>query len=466
MKLNKLLGGLEKYKISGSTNVSISSISDDSRKAKRGSLFIAIAGRTTDGHQYIDVALKKGSVAVIGERTPRKEWLNRAVYVKVANSRKALALVASAWYGHPSKKLKVIGVTGTDGKTTTASMIYHLLRTAGRKAGLVTSVSVNTGNRIYDSGLHVTNPEPLILHRIFFEMVKARCEFAVLEVTSHGIDQYRISGIDFELAVLTNITHEHLDYHGTFKEYKKTKYKFLRSARRFIKTSQIDPLTKGIKEEYNRKNMSLAIDAVRIFGISDSEVKKAIKTFSGVTGRLEEVKNDRDIKIYIDFAHTPNSLENVLRELKRDCEGKLISVFGCAGERDKAKRVKMGEISGKLADISVFTAEDPRSEKAENIINQMIKGAKRIGVKNLKDCKHELKGIKQRGGGSFFMRIPERGEAIAYTIQKIAEEGDTIVICGKGHEKSMVYNGVEYPWSDHEAVRIALKGGVKKIKKK
>ncbi|MFV1917686.1 MAG: UDP-N-acetylmuramoyl-L-alanyl-D-glutamate--2,6-diaminopimelate ligase [Patescibacteria group bacterium] len=503
-KLTILLENLTGFQVYGSLGRNISGITDDSRNVEKGDLFVAISGLNIDAHKFIPVAIASGAQAIVGEKEPRREWLNDIAYIKVPNSRKALSLFASAWYAHPSKKLKIVGVTGTDGKTTTSHLIYWILKKSGEKAGLISTISAKIGDRQYDTGFHVTNPEPLQLQKFLAKMVEKKCKYAVLEVTSHGLDQERVTGVDFDVAVLTNITHEHLDYHKTWLDYLNAKAKLFKK----VKTAVLNKddivvyedikcvvptsalvVSYGIEEEgvdyygeniktkkqgtefdivfanrrysiktklfgdYNVSNILAASAVAREFKIPWIKIQSATLLFKSPVGRLEEIKNNRGFKIYVDFAHTPNSLEKVLNMLSGQTKEKLIAVFGCAGERDVAKREQMGEISGRLADVSVFTAEDPRSEDVNGIISEMAKGAKKSGAKEAKS------------GQRSFVRVPERGDAISYAIQKLARKGDIIVVCGKGHEKSMAYDGIEYSWNDQAAVKIALDGGTKRIKR-
>jgi UDP-N-acetylmuramoyl-L-alanyl-D-glutamate--2,6-diaminopimelate ligase len=492
-KLSTLLSVLNNYQTYGLKDVEISKITDDSRKVKKKSLFVAISGIKIDAHKFIPNVISSGAIAIVGEKDPHKSWIDKTTYIKVLNSRRALGLLASAWHNFPSEKLKVIGVTGTDGKTTTTNIIYWILNKSKKKSGLVSTVSAKIGGVERDTGLHVTNPEPIQLQKFLSEMVKEDCEYAVLEVTSHGLDQERIAGIDFDIAVLTNITHEHIDYHKTYGKYLRSKSKLFKKAKVVVlnkddssyekikrglssKTKQLSYESKTLKgaikkvidkrfaEPYNRLNATAAVVVARELGIKDANITKAIKTFPGIPGRMDRI-NDKGIDIFVDFAHTPNALKNVLQTLKnsKKKENKLIVVFGCAGERDIEKRIKMGNISTKIANISIFTAEDPRYENVDNIIQQMAKGAKKGGAKEFLQEKHKIQKFEK---GHYFVRIPERGEGISFAIQKLAEKGDVVVICGKGHEKSMAYNDIEHPWSDHEAVKMALVGKVKKIKRK
>jgi len=381
-------------------------ITTDSRKVGPGDIFVAIKGRTVDGHNYIDEAIKRGAV-------------------KIYSGRKKLAELASKFYGNPSKKLKVIGVTGTKGKTTTCHMVAHILNKLGQKTGLISSITV--------PGYHVTTPETEDLHRMLKEMVDEGCRYAVIEVSSHGIDQKRIAGVKFVAAVLTNIAPEHLDYHRTFENYKKIKMNFLKSAKIKVMSPKSTKL-KILPGEFNNLNAETALDVVVKLGFAR---KAAIDTFGSFTlpeGRLEEVKTDKGFRVFIDFAHTPESLEAALKYLKTITKGRLISVFGCAGERDSRKRSKMGKISTQIADLSVFTVEDSRIENIFSILGRM----------------------KSKATLGKFMSIPERAEAITYALS-LAKRGDAIGIFGKGHEKSMSYMGFEHLWSDREIIESLVK---------
>ena len=334
----------------------------------------------------------------------------------------------------------------------------------------------------------MTNPEQILLQKLLAKMYEVGCRYAVLEVTSHGLDQERVSGINFDIGVLTNISHEHLDYHKTFANYIKAKSKLFRNSKLAILNQNdssvaeikkyLTPATKVIgyqekdlwgrigrvikdkfPEKYNRMNALAAFKVAKSLGIANSIILQSIKQFAGVKGRMEEIKNNKGFRIIIDFAHTPNALTSVLKTLKNQARRNLIAVFGCAGERDKAKRSIMGTIASQFANFSIFTAEDPRSEDIENIVKEMVKGAVKSGAKKLSSNIYFNKK-------HYYSVIPERGEAISFAIQRLAHKDDIVVVCGKGHEKSMAYGKIEYPWSDHEAIEIALVGGVKTIFRK
>lgn len=395
------------------------------------------------------------------------------------------ALFANIYFGFPSRKLKIIGVTGTDGKTTTATLIYHLLKSSGKKVALISTVAAYIGKDEIDIGFHVTTPEPWQLQKLIKKISDSGYKYLVLEATSHGFDQHRLFGVNFEIGVLTNITNEHLDYHKTFDKYVKAKSKLFRKAKVAIlnkedksfkkikkyipDTSEIiayktnylssniqNAINKRFPEHYNVLNATAAVCAAEKAGIKFDLIPKSILTFPGVVGRMEEIKNDLGIRVIVDFAHTPNALKEALNSVRPQLPkgGKLISVFGCASERDERKRPAMGKISGELADVSIFTAEDPRRESIHKIIDEIVIGAKKSGAVELTKLKNEgLKKTKHK----YFVRIPERGEAIAFAIQKLATKGDVVIICGKGHEKSMSYDGVEHPWSDSDFIKTILK---------
>ena len=381
------------------------------------------------------------------------------------------ALLACIYFGFPSKKLTIIGVTGTDGKTTTSHMIYEILKSAGKKASLISSIHAQIGEKSYDTGFHVTTPDPVALQKFLKKVADSRSEYLVLEVTSHGLDQNRIFGIDFDFAVLTNITHEHLDYHKSFENYllakarlfKSTKVSILnlddptfskvkKRANGKIITYSINkkadfapknfPLKLKIPGEYNLSNALSAAALATQIGISKKIITKALNNFQGVKGRMEEVDLGQDYQVIVDFAHTPNGLKQALKALNSKLQtpnSKLIAVFGAAGERDRLKRPKIGEVAASYAHISILTAEDPRRERVEDICDQIAQGL-------LKFSKKE---------GSDFYKIYDRQKAIEYAV-KLARPGDTVVCFGKSHEKSMCFGKKEYPWDEFKAVERAI----------
>lgn len=489
MRLNKLLADAGLTPVG--EEIEITGITDDSRKVKPGYLFVAVKGLEHDGHDFIMAAMEKGAVAVVCEDNSKinnqisniQSKNKKAAWIKVSDSRRALGLIWAAWYGNPAKSLRVIGITGTDGKTTTANLIYHLLKSAGKKVGLISTINAQIGDDSFETGFHVTNPEPELLQKFLRLMVESSTEFAVLEVTSHGIDQARIAGIEFEIVVITNVTREHLDYHKTYEAYLKTKglllssnkisilnrddlsFAYLKGVSRGVVLSYgihekadfqatkvyllgesvkfiLEPgslaVNTNLPGEYNVANALAAAATAITVGVSGAQVVSALQSFQALSGRFEEIKTGRDFRVVVDFAHTPNALEQVLTvgAKVKGQNSRLIVVFGCAGERDSGKRALMGEIAGRLAEVSILTAEDPRREDVNEIIEQIAVGCR-------------------KSPAHLFFKEPDRRKAIELAL-KMAKAGDLLIITGKGHEKSMCFGTTEYPWSDQEVVRKAL----------
>lgn len=326
-----------------------------------------------------------------------------------------VAVLANVVYGFAGRKLTVIGITGTSGKTTVSHLLHHILVKAGIKAALLSSVSV--------PGLHVTNPEPFVLQKLLRQYLKQGYTHVVLEVTSHGLDQWRNWGIKFAYGLITNITHEHLDYHKTFDNYRKTKLKLLRLAAVPVEFNQ--------SNDFVQANINAAKALAEAIGVKRQIIGRAVKTIPGVPGRMELVFNKK-FKVYIDFAHKPDALEKALLWLRPKTKGRLIAVFGCAGLRDHLKRPIMGEIAGRLADEVILTAEDPRTEDVNQIIAEIARGCPKAG------------------------KIPDRQQAINRAVG-LARPGDTVVCLGKSHEKSMCFGTIEYAWNEYAAVKRALK---------
>jgi UDP-N-acetylmuramoyl-L-alanyl-D-glutamate--2,6-diaminopimelate ligase len=401
-----------------------------------------------------------------------KRLIRKVIPQKAVNLFRHLptAVLANILYGFPSRKMTVIGVTGTDGKTTTVNMIYQILKAAGKKVSMVSTINAEIAGKSYDTGFHVTNPDPMMLQKFIKMATQAGEEMLVLEVTSHGLDQYRAWGVHFDVGVITNITHEHLDYHKTWENYFLAKSKLIKQVKlailnraedhygrlrgltsgkvvSFGLTKQADfnpvkfPFKLAIPGQYNVLN-ALAASAVAVhFDVDSKIIKQTLEHFSSLDGRMNAIQNSRGIKIIVDFAHTPNALKEALQALKPLTTGRLIAVFGAAGARDVEKRALMGEISARYADLTVITAEDPRGE-LDQINAQILEGAQK--------AKGEL-------GRNVYIE-GDRGKAIEMAINKLAKKGDTVGIFGKGHEKSMNYSGkFEEPWSDHEAVQKALR---------
>lgn len=389
------------------------------------------------------------------------------------------AMAANVKFGYPSKKISVIGVTGTDGKTTTCSLIYHILRQAGEKTAMISTVGAVINDKQYETGFHVTTPSPFTVQRYIYLAVRDGCKYLVLEATSHGLDQHRVYGVDFKIGVLTNITYEHLDYHKTYQNYVKAKLKLLQMAKTdllnmddqsyalvkpqlknkkiitySIQKDEADlnlknfPFQTNLVGNFNLQNCLAAAGVALELGISKETVKQAILSFKNPPGR-QEVVYDKDFKVIIDFAHTPNALNQILSSLARE-KGRIIHVFGSAGERDKTKRPDMGSASAEYADIIILTAEDSRGESIEGINNQIKQGIGeefcRIGLTADIEQKQSFKD-----GKKLLFEIPDRKQAIEFALS-IAQKGDIILLTGKGHEKSMNLGNGEKPWDEKEVV--------------
>lgn len=379
------------------------------------------------------------------------------------------AVVANVINGFPSRRLKVIGVTGTKGKTTTAHLIYHLLQKAGKKVVLISTLVAKFGEEELNTGLHVTNPGPFTLQRLLKKAVDQGYQYLILEVTSHGLAQHRNWGIKFELGVFTQVAADHLLYHGGVEEYREAKSKLIKmsgkvllnhhdNSRQYLEKVASKagiPIIQyqGKKDDFQSQNQAAAIAAVVDLGISKKAAQQALRSFPGVTGRLEAIQ-EKPFMVVIDFAHTPESLAAVLKQLRSQVKknGRLIAVFGCAGERDPGRR-RMGAVAAKLADLFVITAEDPRKEEVKKISEEIAGYAKQAGAVelSLKDYPWESKDSPLKG----FVRIPDRRQAINFAVAQ-AQPGDLVGLFGKGHEKSLCFGREEKPWSEHEAVKRAL----------
>lgn len=378
------------------------------------------------------------------------------------------AFLAAVYFRFPSRKIYVIGVTGTDGKTTTTNMIFHILEKNAKKASMISSVNAQIGNKKYETGFHVTTPNSWQVQKYLRRALNSGSEYFVLESTSHGLDQNRLAFISFNLGVLTNVSHEHLDYHKTWENYAKSKLKLLKKAKNVIlnkddksylfikdkigtKTVTYSLKTKAdfnlkntnlplsINGDFNKSNALASLAAAEAVGIGKTNALSGLKSFKGVVGRLEEVRQGQNFRIIIDFAHTPNSIKNVLSYLKslKSDNSALIVVFGSAGQRDKTKRPKMGYEASQYADLIVLTSEDPRNENAGEI------------------CMEIAKGIKNKKIEKDYFIIENRQKAIEFAFKK-AKKGDIAAILGKGHEKSMTIGKKEYQWSDFKAAQKAV----------
>ena len=367
------------------------------------------------------------------------------------------AILANLFYGFPSRKLTIIGITGTSGKTTTALLTYHVLKKAGFRVALISTISAKIGDQEIDIGLHVTNPDPFPLQKLLKDIYKQGFTHLVLETTSHGLDQHRVWGVNFTYGILTNIAHEHLDYHKTLETYQKAKLKLIKkskiavinksdksyqlatkaSSKKIIEFDHLSHFTsKNLIGSFNQANISATTVVAKDLKIPINTIKKAISSFPGIPGRMEVIQS-KPFTIIIDFAHKPDALEAALKSLRKMTKNKVISVFGCAGLRDTLKRPIMGGIASKLSDITIITAEDPRIEKVTDINDAIESGF-----------------IKKKTNKLY--REPDRQKAINLAIN-LAKPGDIVALFGKSHEKSMCFGTIEHPWSEHQAVNKALK---------
>lgn len=484
-------------------NTLITGVVIDNRHVRSGNLFVAMKGRSADGHDFIESAIQRGASAAVGERALN----NLSVpYIQVENSRQGLPWLAAAFYGHPGRKLTVIGVTGTDGKTTTCNLIYQILLAAGFKAGLISTVNAVIGDEVLDTGFHVTTPDAPDVQLYLARMVAAGLTHVVIETTSHGLAQYRVDACEFDVGVVTNITHEHLDQHGSYENYRAAKARLFQllgstlpklqgnprlavlnrddssfdylstiSAKPTvsygiglaadIRADSVSSTSQGIQFDAIGKSADsarhetfrvpvisplvgmfnvlncLAALAATVYGLRIAPVIAAcgIAAMSGVPGRMERVDLGQPFSAIVDFAHTPNALRVAIETVKKMTKKRVIIIFGSAGLRDQEKRRMMAEVATELADVSILTAEDPRTESLYEILEEMAGGARLKG------------GIEEKT----FWRIPDRGSAIRFGV-RMADPGDIVMVCGKGHEQSMCFGTTEYPWDDRVALQAAL----------
>ncbi len=460
----------------GVDDIEVESLTYDSREAKSGSCFFALVGTQSDGHQFIEQALVRGAVAIVCEQLPSS--LNPAVsYLVVANSHKAMGEAAAAFYSHPSRSLQLVGITGTNGKTTTATLLYDLFRSVGYRVGLISTVSYCINDEVRHS-THTT-PDSIRLQSMLAEMVQAGCDYCFMEVSSHAVVQQRIAGAHFAGALFSNITHDHLDYHHTFAEYIKAKkglfdslgkgafalsniddrngevmlqncrakrYSYsLRSMADFrckITEMHLDSMLLRLDGEevwvgstgrFNAYNILAIYSVARLLGLSKSETQVAISSLKTVCGRFETMHSADGITAIIDYAHTPDALQSVMVTIEEIIapEQQLIVVCGCGGDRDREKRPEMAKIATTHASLSIFTTDNPRREDPQKIIDEMVAGV------SDKSARH--------------LTILDRGEAIR-TALTFAGRGDVVLIAGKGHEKYQIIGEQRLHFDDHEVV--------------
>ncbi|MEI7604331.1 MAG: UDP-N-acetylmuramoyl-L-alanyl-D-glutamate--2,6-diaminopimelate ligase [bacterium] len=488
-------------------NISIDHISCDSRNVIKNTLFVAYKGVESDGHDYINDAISKGATVIVGTEDFSKIENNGTlhefkdykkdfpVYIQVKNGRIAWAQICANWFGRPQDKLKFIGITGTDGKTTTCNMIYSVLKEAGLNVAILSTIN--------SPGLHVTTPDAFNLHKFLLEFVNNDYEWVILETTSHALAYNNVFGITYEFSGLTNISPEHLDFHKSFENYINAKTKlFLQSKHcilpnnetgkivsdklKYIRSHTIIDFPDGESNNseyfsssifpdsidvifYNKNNCptdinlsmpgehflydaAIASVIANNLGINNKIIKIGLEKVKDLKGRWE-ITFDKNFTIIVDHSHTPNAISSALEASrqymeKKRLKGRLIHIFGSAGERDAVKRVNMGISSAKFADISIITSEDPRREEIKNINIEIEKGLISLGFVESKD----FGNIKNKT----YYDIPWRGSAISFAINKILQAGDLLLVTGKGHEESMCFGTIEYPWTDQECINKNL----------
>ena len=481
MILSELLQNVILLQTIGNSEIEIDNIQFDSRKVEQNSVFVATRGTALDGHQYIAMAIEKGAVAVVCEDIPN-ELNQKTTYIKVENTSDALGKMASVWYGIPSSKLILVGVTGTNGKTTIATLLYQLFRQLGHKSGLLSTVC----NYIDDVAIEATHttPDALALNELLAQMVTAGCEYAFMEVSSHSIDQRRIAGLEFDGGVFTNITRDHIDYHLTFENYLKAKKRFFDEldADAFALTNIDDKNglvmvqnTKAKKYSYslramadfktrilehgfegmlldmndrevnvsfigkfNASNLSAVFGTAVLLGQDELEVLRIISSLHSVSGRFETLHAPAGYTAIVDYAHTPDALNNVISTINQILQGngRLITVVGCGGNRDKGKRPMMAREAVNGSWKAILTSDNPRFEEPQDILNDMLAGL----------------DVVEKGKS---LMIVDRREAIK-TACALAQQGDVVLIAGKGHEDYQIVQGVKHHFDDREEVRACF----------
>ena len=482
MQLKDILYKVTINSVVGCTSVSINDIDFDSRNISLNDVFIAVPGTQVDGHNYIGKAVNQGAIAVVCEKLP-DDFVNGVTYVEVKSSSQALAIMASNFFGNPSENLKLIGITGTNGKTTVATLLYQLFKKAGYKVGLLSTVKVLVNDSSYKA-THTT-PDSIAINKYLKQMNDEGVEFCFMEVSSHGIHQNRTKGLHFEGGIFTNLSHDHLDYHNSFAEYRDVKKSFFddlsskafalvnvddknglvmlqnTNAKKYtyaLKTyadfkanileNQFGGLLLKVNESevwtrligsFNAYNLLAIYGASELLGLEKVEILRLISELESVSGRFQYLVSDEKITAIVDYAHTPDALKNVLETINsiRTKNEELITVIGCGGNRDKTKRPKMGHIASALSTKVIFTSDNPRDEDPEEIIGEMEKG---VEPQNFKKT----------------MSIVDRKQAIKTACQ-LAKANDIILLAGKGHETYQVINGERFDFDDYKIVQEFLK---------
>lgn len=492
MQLESLLAPVIVKKVIGSAQgVEILSVTADSRKVQPGTLFIALRGNTVDGHDYIQQSVEKGAVAVVTETQIPTLQVPQIV---VKNTRDIIPIIASVFYNNPSQSMKVVGVTGTNGKTTTTHLIDKIFTDNGHMTGLIGTIGKRIGSKVYDAVN--TTPEALELQQTLSQMRDVGTEYVSMEVSSHALDLKRVAGIKFHIAVFTNLTQDHLDFHGSMDEYRIAKGKFFSrlgntygdkqennsyavinlddpSAEFYIQQTTAQTVTYGIDQpadvravgvrveadgasftlqsfagdidiklqmtgKFSVYNALAAAAACLCAGVPLSSIKQSLESVAGVDGRFERVNAGQDFTVIVDYSHTPDSLENALKTIREFAKAKVYTVVGCGGDRDRTKRPVMARIAADYSDVAIITSDNPRTEEPERIIDDMMAGLQEVN--------------KDR-----YLRVTDRAEAISMAVQ-MAAAGDVILIAGKGHETYQIIGTVKHHFDDREVAAKAIRG--------
>ncbi|MDX1613815.1 MAG: UDP-N-acetylmuramoyl-L-alanyl-D-glutamate--2,6-diaminopimelate ligase [Candidatus Promineifilaceae bacterium] len=488
-------------------NVTLTALVEHTDDVGPGACFVARVRTGSDGHPYIGQAVAGGAALVVGQR-PQETLtaeLGSVPYLQVADSALTEAWLAAAWHGFPANQLLCVGVTGTDGKSTTVNLLYAILSQAGLPVGMLSTIKAALGQREEPLALHVTTPEAPVIQAYLRRMVDAGLSHCVIEATSIGLAQHRVAAVPFDVAVVTNITHEHLDYHGSYEAYFQAKARLFGAlnqplpatpqpatakagqARTAILNAADDshtrlaalptpqtlsyavdreadvtasairyradattfrlhlpgrdplPVQAALPGPFNLANMLAAAAAAHALGVGPAAIGAGLAAVSGLSGRMEPIDRGQSFQVVVDFAHTPNALTKAIAAARAMTAGRVIVLFGSAGKRDVQKRRLMAEIAAREADLTVLTAEDPRTESLDEILAAMAAGCRSQGAVE----------------GQTFWRVPDRGRAIYFALE-LADDQDLVLLCGKGHEQSMCFGTVEYPWDDRQAARAAL----------
>lgn len=481
MKLSELIKACTPLEVVGNTEIDITGIELDSRRVGQGTMFVAMRGTQSDGHQYIDKALELGATAIVCESLP-EEKKPEVTYIRYENTTDVVGLLATQYYGNPTLRMKLIGVTGTNGKTTIATTLYNIVRRMGIKAGLCSTVCNYIDGKAYPT--ECTTPDPITLNRLLGKMADEGCQYAFMEVSSHSVAQRRIGGLNFAGGIFTNLTRDHLDYHGTFENYRDAKKGFFdmlpresfavtnaddrngifmvqntKAAIRTYSTRAAADYRAKILEEsfegmnldfdgietfvqfvgrFNVQNLLAVYGALRMMGVTQQEALIEISAMKPVNGRFETIRSAKGVTAVIDYAHTPDALENVLQTINEvlNGRGQCWTVCGAGGNRDKGKRPLMAKAAARMSDRVIITSDNPRNEEPQDIINDMLAGL------DSEDLQKTLS-------------IVDRREAIR-TACMMAQSGDVILIAGKGHEDYQIVKGVKHHFDDHEVVREAF----------